>query len=69
MDYSSLGGGGGGGGGKAQSAASSATSGQVFGSINQGGEAGAFGGPVVLGAVAVFVLGLVALVWAITKGK
>ena len=64
------GGGSGGGGDKAMSAASSATSGQQFGGINQGtGEGGGLSGPVVLGAVAVFVLGLVGLVWAISRGK
>lgn len=64
MDYSSSGGGGG--GDKAQSASSSATSGQMFGGINTGGDGG-LSGPIVLGAVAVFVLGLVGLVWAISR--
>ena len=62
-----LGGGGGGGGSdKATSSASSATSGQQFGSIGGDGA----GSPLFLvGAVAVFILGLVALVWAISRGN
>ena len=64
------GGGGGGGGEKAASASSSATSGQQFGGINQGaGGDGSLSGVVVLGAVGIFGLILVGLVWAISRGR
>jgi len=64
-----LGGGGGGGGGsdKATSSASSSTSGNQFGSI--GGGDGNVGALPIVGAVGVFILGLVALVWAISRGR
>jgi hypothetical protein len=60
-------GGGGGGGDKATSSASSSTSGNQFGGIGDG-NAGSASPLAIVGAVGVFILGLVALVWAIGRG-
>jgi hypothetical protein len=61
-----LGGGGGGGGDKATSSASSSTSGNQFGGISGGGGEG-ISAIAVIGGVAIFILGLVGLVWAISR--